>query len=96
MPKYLLNPTTAAAQSSAVIGDIHALPLHFTAPGLSGSETVTIQKQNASGTWDTYTSADQLTATKLGIAIYAPGVYRGDKSATASAVGVEISTLYNP
>jgi hypothetical protein len=99
MAKYLLEPTTSATQSKGIVGDIHSLPLHLTAPGLAGSEAVTVQKQSASGNWSDYIAdgaTQQVTATNTGVAIYAPGIYRGSKSATAAAVGVEVSTLYNP
>jgi hypothetical protein len=100
MPLTLLEPTASAANSEEIrVVEPDYRPAHFTAPGLATTETVTIQKKAADGTWlDCYAegSVQQITATNSGITAYGPGVYRGAKSTTAAAVGVEVSTDKNP
>lgn len=100
MPLTLLLPTKSAANSEEIrVIEPGYRPAHFTAPGLATTEAVTIQKRGADGAWsDCYVdgSKQQVTATNSGITAYGPGMYRGAKSTTAAAVGVEVSTDKNP
>jgi len=103
MPTTLLAATTGADQSKPFIvasdGGRVTMPAHFTCPGIAGSETGTLQKQAADGTWSDYvinTNEHIISATRSGVVCYAPGVYRIDKSTTAAAVPVEVSTSQNP
>lgn len=104
MPHILLAATTDATQSAAFIvtiaeGGVGARAAHFTCPGIASAETGDLQKKSADGTWDDYYvdgTQQQITATNTGIAVYAPGIYRVDKSATAGATSVEVSTERNP
>ena len=99
MPYYLLEPTTAAAQSSEIVCNHKILPVQISAPNLAGDETVTIQKRSADGNYHDYTVAStlqQISATNACVVLDAPGVYRGNKTATVAEVGVEISTDITP
>ena len=104
MSAILLIATTDADQSddfTVVNRETNGLfmPAHFTAPGLAGAETATIQKKNADESYsDVYVGGEvqDITATNTGIAIYAPGIYRVDKDATVASVPVEVSTSEKP
>ena len=99
MPATILTATTSAAQSAEVTvtdsGGISSfLPAHFTCPGIASGETGTLQKKNASDTWNDYVMPGNehiITDLRSGVAVYAPGIYRINKSVTAAAVPVEIS-----
>lgn len=98
MAYVLLAPAQAAAASESFNCVRPHLPAVFRAPGLAGSEVVTLQ-QSINGTWeDLYldSTIQQLTATHRALAVYGPGVYRGNKGLTAAAVGVYVSTDRNP
>ena len=104
MPATILAATTSAAQSSAITvetkgGGATQMPVHFTCPGIASGETGTLQKKNAAGTWNDYAMPGNehiIDDLRSGVAVYAPGVYRIDKSVTAAAVPVEISTNSAP
>ena len=94
MPTTLLEPTTSAAQSDQFSVDNNELPVHVYSETLGTGETGVIQIKVA-GSWQNYVDAastKQLDEDNTGVAIYAPGVYRVDKSATASATGIYMST----
>lgn len=100
MPQLLQTPTTSAGPSAEFIARAEpagrgTLPAHFTCPGLAGVETGTLQKKNANGAFTDYyvNEAKQVvTATNTAVVVYAAGIYRMDKTATAAAVGAEVST----
>jgi hypothetical protein len=104
MSKIILVATTSAAQSDAVAVvdrkvDGLFMPAHFTAPGLAGAETATIQKKNADSSYsDIYVDGiiQNITPTNTGLAVYAPGIYRVDKGATNASVPIEVSTNEKP
>lgn len=99
MTRVLLAKQTAAGNSDSFeVRKPKRRPAHFTAFGLANAETVTIQKLQADGTWSNYIDdvTQQMSATKSGVLIYGPGIYRGVKTATAAAVGVEVSTDDSP
>ena len=100
MSQVILIAATAAAASNAITV-IHGatLPAHFTCPGIAGSETGTLQKKNADATWSDYvinTDEHIVSASRAGVVVYAPGIYRINKSITAAAVPVEVSTSVIP
>lgn len=75
------------------------MPAHFICPGIAGVETGDLQIKDAAGSWhDVYVDGtqQQITATNTGLAVYAPGIYRINKSATAGATSVEVATERNP
>lgn len=99
MSYELLAPTTAAATSAefTTTGTARS-PAKLCAPGLTGSETVTLQ-QRGGGVWENLildSVTQQLTATHRALTIYGPGRYQLVKSATAAAVGIYCSTPDNP
>jgi len=103
MPTVLLAAATGAGQSEEFsvgnAGGRVSMPAHFTCPGIAGSETGTLQKKTAAGTWVTHVlpgDAHIITATNSGVVAYAPGIYRVDKSVTAASVPVEVSTSHTP
>ena len=103
MPIVLLTATTDAEASSLfrVVneGGKPGVPAHFTCPGIAGAETGTMQMQDASEGWHDYYvdgTLQQVTATNTGVAVYAPGIYRINKSSTAGATSVEVSTEGHP
>jgi hypothetical protein len=99
MPETLLSATTSATASREVVVPDSANPVHFTCPGIAGSETGDLQKQQASGTFTDYWedgTQQQITATNSGLTVYGPGVYRINKSATAASVPVEASSPRTP
>ena len=102
MPTVLLAAATGAGQSEsfAVGGAARGtMPAHFTCPLIAGAETGTLQKLSAAGAWSDYvinTNEHIISATRSGVAVYAPGTYRVNKSSTAASVSVEVSTSQIP
>jgi len=99
MPQTLLAATTSATASEAFAvhnhGPAPSMPAHFTCPGIAGSETGTLQKKNADGSYSDYYIdgvLQQITASHTGVVVFGPGWYRINKSATAASVPVEVST----
>ena len=101
--KQLLLPTTSATASDEHVGRMddsnYNIPAHFTCPGIAGAETGTLQKKEFDGTWKDYVinvNEHIISATRSGVVVYAPGTYRINKSATAAAVPVNVSTGISP
>jgi hypothetical protein len=97
--KVLLAATTSAGDSEEFEVANNQRPATFTAPGLAGSETATIQKKASDGNfYDSYQDGvrQEITATHTETTVYGAGYYRVHKSATASAVFVDVSTDDNP
>jgi hypothetical protein len=103
MSTVILTAATGAGQSRKFpvrgvqrAGGAHA---HLTAPGLATTETATVQKEDSAGSFsDYYVNGviQQITPTNSGVVIDAAGYYRINKSETAGAVAVEISTPDHP
>ena len=94
--KVLITPTTAAEVSEEFSLNYDHLGF-LTSFGLKNTEAVTIQiKCPASKTWDDYKAKGnlfQLAEDTNGLDIYkSAGTYRVIKTATASAVGVGLTT----
>ncbi len=75
------------------------LPVHFTCPGIATGETGTLQKKGADDNFTDYALPGNehiINDLRSGVAVYAPGIYRIDKSITVASVPVEISTSDHP
>ena len=107
MPRVILTATTDAANSEPVICGEPNRPVCFTCPGIGAGESATLQRQNADGTWTTWTYdtvgdgsgtsvTPTITSVNMGITLDVPGIFRIAKGATVGAVGVEVSTHYAP
>ncbi|WP_261533117.1 hypothetical protein [Burkholderia multivorans] len=90
--QILVAAQTGAATSNAFQQSVADGPCTIVAGGLAGSETATVQIQDASGNWQNVPAAiaPQLTATVPAAVLTAPGIYRVVKTATATSVGVAL------
>lgn len=100
MALLLLAATTDEAYSDSftVTGERLDMPAVFTCPGLTSTDTGTVQRKNVDGSFsDCYDNGAlvQVTATNTEVTVSAPGVYRVHKSASTSA-SVEVHTPGNP
>lgn len=89
----LIEPTTAAvAASASKIVRLERGVLTFSADGLAGLETISIEyRAHPKASWVTAQSADGdliLTATRRQIQMHGIGYYRVGKGATLTACGV--------
>lgn len=94
MATTLLTATTSAVASDSFAVDARELPVHVYCETLGAGETGTIQIL-VNGTWQDYLddgSAKAIDENNTGVSVYAPGTYRVNKGATASATGVYMST----
>jgi hypothetical protein len=99
MPNTILAATTDATQSGEVIVDKDTSPVSFYCPGIAGAEAGDLQYKDAGGSWHDYYkdgSQEQVTATNSEVTVYAMGIFRINKDATAGATSVEVSTNKKP
>ena len=91
MSIVLITARTAAFTSAAFTVYPGEGPRGFSAFGLAGAETVTLQRDDGSGTFVSLSDTDAiLTATAPRSSILATGTYRLIKTATAGAAGASI------
>ena len=93
MTTTVLSATTSAGQSDEIRLDSNSLPCHIYTETLGTGETATVQIK-VDGSWQDYSeggTVQECDEDNTGVLVVAPGVYRVDKSATASATGVYIS-----
>ena len=93
MAKELLAAQTAAGASSSVGVSNVNLPAHFICdPALAAAEVADLQISMDNGsTWVDYYvdgTQQQITDTNTGLVVLAPGLYRINKGATATATAV--------
>lgn len=93
MPRTLLAAATGAGTSEPMTvapGET----VVFTAPGLAGAETATLERKAADGGFDAVSVTGMATALSTSVTqlvIDAPGVYRINKGVTVGSVPVEVS-----
>lgn len=97
----VLAATTSALESEDFeVRGVNIVPhAHVTAPGIASGETATIRKKDLSGSYhDYYVNGvlQQVTVTHTGVVIDAAGIYQVNKSATAGATSIEVSTPDSP
>lgn len=97
MAKTLLTATTSAtASDSLVTGKVGGTEkATFRCPLLAGVETATIQVKSIAGAFsDVYLEGAvvEINVTNTEVTVYGCGEYRVNKSATAAAVSVEVSS----
>lgn len=99
-PLQILAPTTGGGTSNTFEVDTSPVTLRLSGASavLAGSEVVTLQYQDVSGTWravvDPVAGAATLTAGESAMKITAAGEYRATLSATAASTGLEIVGSY--
>lgn len=97
-----LAATTSALPSDPfTIQTPSELPVSITAPGLSGAaEYVTLQYFDGTS-WHDYYEDDEATPKRITdknsmLSVYAPGIWRGNKTATVAPVAINIHTHISP
>ncbi len=98
--EILAATTSAAATEEFELQDPQTLPVSISAYGVASGEYVTLQYHDGTDWRDYYQDGAvdpvRVTPTHSMLSIWAVGRWRGDKSATASAVAVKLHTRHSP